>query len=284
MDAATPATELSRRRIRRYSIAVPIDVVALRSGVPASIPGRTVNVSQGGVATVLAGELSPGEPVGVEFRLPLAREPIQAKAIVRHYSLMHCGLQFLAMPEEQESALRTWTQMADRSGIVTAKDVINRSAKRPPPLVTKQGRKLTKKSHGLRWAVMSTCLVVTVLAAVAWVSWSSGWHELEHSADGKATVLSIAEVPSSLMERRIIHRVDPIYPNEAIKDRIQGAVTLELFIGDDGVVRDVYAVSGPDALRPAAVDAVKWWRFEPYRLSGRAAPVHTVIAVDFRLR
>ena len=66
MGLAT-SDDLTRRRIRRHAIAVPIDVIALRSGVPASIPGRTINVSEGGVATMLAGELSLGEPVGVAF-------------------------------------------------------------------------------------------------------------------------------------------------------------------------------------------------------------------------
>jgi protein TonB len=86
------------------------------------------------------------------------------------------------------------------------------------------------------------------------------------------------------MGQRIIHRADPIYPAEAVKQKIEGEVMLETVIGEDGTVKDVHAVSGPDILRPAAVDAVKWWRFEPYDVNGHATPVHTLIEVDFRLK
>ncbi|HEX6503317.1 MAG TPA: TonB family protein [Terriglobales bacterium] len=273
---------VSRRRLRRYAIAVPIDVVALRSGVPASIPGRTLDVSEGGVATVLAGELSPGEPVGVEFRLPAAREAIQAKAIVRHSSLMRCGLQFLAMSIEQENALRSWTEMADRAAVRTTTSVASRAASATPAAGSVRNAKPVKRSHGLRWAVMSAGVVAVVLAAVAWWSWNTGWRELENDGTGNAAAVPF-DVSSSVMGQRIIHRVDPIYPSDALKAKIQGQVTLEALISEDGTVRDVYAVSGPEALRSAASDAVKWWRFEPYRVNGRAAAVHTLIEVDFRL-
>jgi protein TonB len=36
-------------------------------------------------------------------------------------------------------------------------------------------------------------------------------------------------------------------------------------------------------LAHAAVDAVKWWRFQPYELNGQPAEVRTTIEVDFRL-
>lgn len=280
--------EVSRRRVRRFPVAVPIDVVTLRSGVPLSIPGRTVNVSEGGVATVLAGEVSPGEPVGVEFWLPRAREAIQARAIVRHYSLMQCGLQFLAMPTEQESALRAWTQVAE----------VTTPAPPPQPSPVPEVRKATvasrtprsvgtaktnQRSRGFRWILWSAGVVLAVLAGVALWSWNNGWHELENGAGAANAVAPVMDVSSSIMGERIIHRVDPIYPSEAIKAKIQGQVTLETLIGEDGTVRDVYAVSGPATLRSAAVDAVKWWRFEPYVVNGRATPVHTLIEVDFRL-
>jgi outer membrane biosynthesis protein TonB len=32
------------------------------------------------------------------------------------------------------------------------------------------------------------------------------------------------------------------------------------------------------------VDAVKWWRFEPYKFNGQPTQVRTTIEVDFRLR
>lgn len=272
---------LDARRDRRYTIAVPVDVVALRSGVPASIPGRTMNVSVGGLAMVLAGELSAGEPVGVQFRIPAVHETIQAKAVVRHYSLMQCGLQFLAMPAEQETALRTWAQMADLSAVVSTSRPKAEPAK--DPFATKQKAAARSQLHGLRWVLMSAVVATVVLAVSAWWTWNTGWHDLERSGEAGRSSQAV-EVSSSLMGQRIIHRADPIYPSEALRQKIEGEVMLETFIAEDGTVKDVHAVSGPDLLRPAAVDAVKWWRFEPYEVNGHATPVHTLIEVDFRLK
>lgn len=275
----TLSSQLNARRDRRHTIAVPVDVVALRSGVPASLPGRTVNVSVGGLAMVFAGELSAGESVGVQFRLPAVDEPIQAKAVVRHYSLMQCGLQFLAMPSEQETALRTWAHMVDRAAVI--------STARPKTEMANQQTSAKQKpeknsSHGLRWAVMSATVAIVVLAVTAWWIWNSGWRDLEHGGPGRSSPAAL-EVSSSLMGQRIIHRADPIYPSEALAQKIEGEVMLDTLIGEDGTVKDVRAVSGPDLLRPAASDAVKWWRFEPYTVSGHAVQVHTFIEVDFRL-
>jgi protein TonB len=84
------------------------------------------------------------------------------------------------------------------------------------------------------------------------------------------------------MEGRVTHKLDPIYPEAARQANIQGVVALDVVIAPDGSVSDVRPVSGPEALTPAAVDAVKWWRFEPYVVNGRAVQVKTTLAVDFR--
>lgn len=272
-------SEIDARREPRYTLAVPVDVVALRSGVPASIPGRTVNVSVGGVAMVLAGELSAGESVGVQFRLPAVHETIEAKAVVRHYSLMQCGLQFLAMPSEQDTALRTWAQMANLRQVISTASLRREPAKEVSTAKPRPGR---AQSHGLRWAWMSAAVAIIALAVTGWWTWNSGWHDLEHGAGASAP--AAIDVSSSLMGQKIIHRADPIYPSEALKQRIEGEVMLDTLIAEDGTVKDVHAVSGPDVLRPAAVAAVKWWRFEPYEVNGHATAVHTLIEVDFRLK
>ena len=51
----------ARRRIPRYPVAIPVDVTVLRSGLPSSIPGRSLDIGEGGVAAVLAAELQTGE-------------------------------------------------------------------------------------------------------------------------------------------------------------------------------------------------------------------------------
>ena len=68
----------------------------------------------------------------------------------------------------------------------------------------------------------------------------------------------------------LIHRVDPGYPTNALLEGIEGTVKLHIVIGDDGVVREVRLLSGPQFLFGAAAEAVKRWRYKPALLHGHA--------------
>jgi protein TonB len=63
---------------------------------------------------------------------------------------------------------------------------------------------------------------------------------------------------------------------------IQGIVVLDAIIAADGSVVNLHAISGPQGLTNAAMDAVRWWKFRPYRIQGEPAPVVTSLAVEFR--
>ena len=54
---------------------------------------------------------------------------------------------------------------------------------------------------------------------------------------------------SGLTEPKTIEKVEPVYPEEARKERVQGAVVLEATVGTDGGVVDLKADRGPG--RPA---------------------------------
>src|SRR4029077_2901210 len=97
-----------RRRIPRYPVAVPVDVTVLRSGSASSIPGRSLDIGEGGVAAVLAAELQTGEWVAVEFQLPTVGYSLQTKAGVRHYTHMRCGFEFLGLSRDQRYMIRHW--------------------------------------------------------------------------------------------------------------------------------------------------------------------------------
>src|ERR1700722_7382647 len=100
----------SRRRGLRYGVQAPLDVTVLRSGIPDSVPGRSLNLGSGGVAAVLAAEVLPGEVVGVEILLPRALVPLRARARVRHHDKLHCGMEFVGLSAEQKAAIRRWTE------------------------------------------------------------------------------------------------------------------------------------------------------------------------------
>jgi protein TonB len=83
------------------------------------------------------------------------------------------------------------------------------------------------------------------------------------------------------MEGRLIHRVEPVYPSLAKQRHIQGTVRLEALISTKGAIRRLRLLSGHPLLAPAALQAVRKWRYRPLEMNGRPAEVFTEISVEF---
>jgi protein TonB len=81
----------------------------------------------------------------------------------------------------------------------------------------------------------------------------------------------------------VISKVQPSYPPDAKLGRIQGSVVMAVVIGKVGNVQQVSLVSGHPMLTPAAIDAVKQWKYRPYLLNGTPVEVDTQITVNFTL-
>jgi protein TonB len=81
----------------------------------------------------------------------------------------------------------------------------------------------------------------------------------------------------------LIRKVTPNYPPLARQARIQGSVNLEAVISTDGTIENLKVTSGHPMLVPAAIDAVKQWRYKPYLLNGSPVEVQTTIQVNFTL-
>jgi TonB family protein len=79
----------------------------------------------------------------------------------------------------------------------------------------------------------------------------------------------------------LVHIVNPVYPSEALAQKLHGPVVLQAVIGRDGSVEDLKIVHGYFILGRAAISAVKQWRFQPYSVSGHAAATQTVITINF---
>ena len=77
----------------------------------------------------------------------------------------------------------------------------------------------------------------------------------------------------------------PVYPPEALRNKVEGWVTLEFTITETGVVRDVQVVEAEprgvfDAAAAAAVGA---WRFRPRSVNGRPVPQRSVVTLRFNV-
>jgi protein TonB len=82
----------------------------------------------------------------------------------------------------------------------------------------------------------------------------------------------------------LIHRIEPTYPPVARQARIQGVVVLIAVIDKDGNIQNLQVVSGHPMLAPAAIEAVKQWRYKPFLLDGQPLEVETTVTVTFQLR
>jgi protein TonB len=90
-------------------------------------------------------------------------------------------------------------------------------------------------------------------------------------------------VSQGVLQGMIVSRVQPRYPKDAKKQRIQGPVVMQAIIGTNGDVIDLRLVSGHPLLAPAAMDAVKQWKYRPYMLNGTPIEVETTITFNFTL-
>ena len=82
----------------------------------------------------------------------------------------------------------------------------------------------------------------------------------------------------------LIYRIEPTYPPVAREAHIQGVVVLAAIIDKDGNIQNLQVVSGHPMLAPAAIEAVKQWRYKPFLLSGQPLEVETAVTVTFQLR
>ncbi|HLK62276.1 MAG TPA: TonB family protein [Bryobacteraceae bacterium] len=82
---------------------------------------------------------------------------------------------------------------------------------------------------------------------------------------------------------KLIDQPPPKYPPLAKQARIQGVVTLKVLIAEDGTVKSAQLVSGHPLLAPAALDAVKRWRYLPTLVDGVPVEVESEADVSFKL-
>ena len=90
-------------------------------------------------------------------------------------------------------------------------------------------------------------------------------------------------VSQGVSQGLLIRKVNPTYPPLARQARISGTVILRAVISKDGSIENLSLVSGHPMLAPAAIDAVKQWKYKPYLLNGEPVEVDTEVQVNFTL-
>jgi TonB family protein len=109
----------------------------------------------------------------------------------------------------------------------------------------------------------------------------SGRAEVTPSPDATALLTGHIVVPEGTMSPLV--SAFPVYPDNAKRMHVEGAVIIRIILGKDGVVTSADAISGPDELRKAAVDAVRKWVFRPFLVLGDPTEVETSVKIIFQM-
>lgn len=97
------------------------------------------------------------------------------------------------------------------------------------------------------------------------------------------TLAHPTRVSGGVMEGALIQKIQPVYPHLAVVTRIQGSVVLQAVISRAGEIENLQVVRGSPYLSRAALEAVRQWRYRPYKLNGEPVEVETQIVVNFTL-
>ncbi len=128
------------------------------------------------------------------------------------------------------------------------------------------------------------------------------------SPAAKAPAAAPAQPPAtdrdkSAPEPKLLHKVNPVYPEDAKADKAEGKFLLDVVIDKDGAVRDARVVAssktgqldksaqrgtpaalqGDPRLAKAAVEAVQAWRYEPVLKNGQPVEARMTITINFKL-
>jgi len=113
--------------------------------------------------------------------------------------------------------------------------------------------------------------------------------EVTDPSDGAEDLSSVSlsnrpvDVSSGVMAANLVSAPKPSYPTLASLTRTQGNVVMQAVISKDGTVEEVHVIKGHRLLRGAAKNAVRNWRYRPYKINGVPVEVATTVSVDFSL-
>lgn len=73
----------------------------------------------------------------------------------------------------------------------------------------------------------------------------------------------------------------PVYPKQVSAKALSDGVNVKLTIDKRGVPKDLQVTKGDPILANAALDALRQWRWKPYKLNGEAVEVETSVYIRF---
>jgi TonB family protein len=225
-----------------------------------------------------------------DWALSVAEETV--RAALWFHPAVHWLLGRIRLCREQVVDRHVATRLADRRVYLEALLEVARGLVRarpvPAELMLREGHLKDRiellleevdMSKRRIWLSLAASAVMLVAAAAA-AAWSFPLRAVGPHDDATAVGVAAGEPAAKRRpERKLVSKVNPVYPPEAKKDKIEGIVLLDVTIEKTGEVSSVSPVKGPEALRAAAAAGVRQWRYEP----SDVGPTRATITVRFTL-
>ncbi len=98
----------------------------------------------------------------------------------------------------------------------------------------------------------------------------------------KADKLKIAE--RIIVKPKLVKKVEPVYPDEAAKEGIEGVVVIKGVTNENGKVIEVKVLQAAhELLNKAAITAVEQWEYKPFIINGKPIPIEFTTTMRFKL-
>jgi len=136
---------------------------------------------------------------------------------------------------------------------------------------------------GLTKPTFVVVALILLCAASGLSAQDGGTQDQSRPAEEQTAPAQRVRVSQGVSQGLLIKRVQPKYPKKARKEGVQGTVVLHAIISKEGDITSLELVSGDPLLAPAAIEAVKQWKYKPYLLQGNPVAVDTQIVVNFTL-
>ncbi|MFZ1133895.1 MAG: energy transducer TonB [Candidatus Korobacteraceae bacterium] len=148
---------------------------------------------------------------------------------------------------------------------------VNRTPEAPPPTMSDDDiDSIEKQVFGPKKFYSLVLNMPNLTSATG--SWIVRFAELKQSDNKVAIAAPVA-----------VSKVDPAYPADALRDNVEGTVTLYAVIHTDGTVSGIKVLNSVDPrLDAAAARALSRWQFRPGTKNGDPVELEAVVQIPFR--
>jgi TonB family protein len=123
-------------------------------------------------------------------------------------------------------------------------------------------------------------LIVSLTASAAALALAATFAVRSFPLEAQGRAVSASDDPVQLLNggEHLLHGERPEYPRQAIEQKVEGDVEVELTLNERGEVSDARVLSGPEELRRVTLESVLQWHYSP------AALASTVTHATLRFR